>query len=133
MALDRDLEHFLAQERREDAERVQRHDREACRQRGVAWSALGPEPFASRSPQAQRRAALHRLQAYRQWRSSSAGRLLRALSEAQQAAERAHALAETARAAVARNDGRVSVPLDLERHALALLAAVRRARCATDP
>jgi hypothetical protein len=122
-----EFERLRAAEARAETVRAAIHLRETVRQRGVAWSGLGPEPFRRRSPGEINTAAMAMAAALEAWRASRRGRLNAALARVQALARAAHAAAEQAQAALARDaDG--PCPLsELSVHATALLAAAREA------
>ena len=86
----------------EDA-RAAAHTRQAARHRGVCWSACDPGPFQRRAPDSLLRGARALREAYETWQASPAGRLNAVLVRAQTLARAAHAAAETAQAALARD------------------------------
>jgi hypothetical protein len=98
--------------------------------RGVAWSALGVERWAPRPSGVLKAEAASDLEARRAWRASREGRLLKAIAEAQRAAQVAHAVGERARASLNRDPQHdVQALVDgLAGEARALMAAVRAAR-----
>lgn len=125
-----EFEHLRAAEHRAEAVRAAAHAREAARQRGVAWSGLGPGPFRRRSPAEINTAAQAMAAALDSWRASRRGRLNAALARVQALARAAHAAADQAQAALAR-DADAPCPLaELTAHASALLAAAREAMAA---
>jgi len=134
-----DFESVLADERRRDAVRRSLAAREAERFRGVCWSGLGPGPAPPEASEDQLRAvAAARHACLKDWRASRRGRLMAAVSKAQQAAEQAHLASEAARAALARGDGSAhgscrSAADVMEAQARALIAAARAARRALRP
>jgi hypothetical protein len=125
-----ELEHLRAAEHRAEAARAAAHDREATRQHGVSWSGLGAEPFRRRSPGEINTAALGMAAALSAWRASRRGRLNAALVRVQTLARAAHAAADEAQAALAR-DPEACCPLAaLQAHAKALLTAAHEAMVA---
>lgn len=95
---------LLAAEIAAEAARIEHHQRDLARHRGVTWSAMGPTPFESRSPASLHAAAEAQLAARRLWSTSSKGKLLSAIAACQAAAQRAHAVGERARAGAARDE-----------------------------
>lgn len=135
------LAHLLAAEVAADAARIEIRRGDLARHRGVAWSGLGPDPVAPRSPEVLRAAAENRLTARRLRNASPEGQLLAAITACQSAAQKAHAVGERIRAGVARDEPpewrrRVLQELDEEVRALAsgsadACAAIDRADGAT--
>jgi hypothetical protein len=88
--------------------RTRAHARDVEARRGVAWSGLGPEAWRPRSRERVATDAAARLQALQAWRAGARGRLLASVAQAQFAAETAHGVGETVRAALARDpDGEI--------------------------
>jgi hypothetical protein len=125
-----EFERLRAVESRAEAVRAAAHAREAARQRGVSWSGLGPGPFRRRSPGEINTAAQAMASALEAWRASRRGRLNAALARVQALARAAHAAAEQAQAALARDADGPCPLADLAAHATALLAAAREAMAA---
>jgi hypothetical protein len=93
----------------------------------VAWSGLGPGPFRRRSPGEINTAALAMAAALEAWRASRRGRLNAALTRVQTLARAAHAAADQAQAALARDADGPCPLAELTVHAAALLAAAGEA------
>jgi hypothetical protein len=132
-APDSDLTGLLGAERSAEHARRQLHAQDAWRHRGVSWSGLSSGPFEPQSELALQKATEGRLAARQIWRATPAGRFLSAIAQAQQAAEAAHTVGETARASVARNfeaelQTCAAAADELERHAQALITTARLAR-----
>jgi hypothetical protein len=131
--MDPELDRLIALEQAAEQVRACAHDVEAERQRGVAWSGLGPDPIRLRDAPAIAAEAARRLGALQRWRASSPGRLTAALARAQHAAQAVHAAAEAARAALSR-DPHGHPPLEeLRAQVLSLQTAVREAMDAAVP
>ena len=108
-----------------DTARAEAHRREAARHAGVAWSGLAPEPFRGRSPEIRARDAVTHLAALERWRQSSPGRVLAAMTQAEQAVERIRACVARGLAA---SDARCGLALtDLERATAAARSAMEAA------
>src|SRR5689334_2825513 len=86
-----------------EAVRQDIHAREAARHRGVAWSALAPEPPSPASFEILTQRARHAAEARRAWRASASARFVNAIVTGQQAAGLAHQACERARAAWSRD------------------------------
>jgi hypothetical protein len=125
-----EFERLRAAEHRAETVRAAAHAREAGRQRGVAWSGLGPEPYRRRSPGEITTAATAMAAALTAWRASRRGRLNAALVRVQALAKAAHAAADQAQAALARDADGPCPLAELNAHATALLAAAREAMAA---
>jgi len=129
-----EIEASVAQERRLDVATRRSAEQQYERERGVRWSGCGPDPVPSPRSETQiRAAAAARLAGLRAWRSSTKGRLSAAISQAQRAAERAHAVAGAAYGALAREDGGASARCRdaadaIEAQGRDLIAAARAAR-----
>jgi len=101
-----EIDAVIARERRLDAVARRCAEQQFERERGVRWSGCGPDPAPSSRSEAQLRdAAAASLAGIQAWRSSANGRLSAAISQAQRAAERAHAAAGAAYGALTRGDG----------------------------
>src|SRR5689334_7213919 len=125
-----ELDRLHAAEHRAESVRAAAYAREAARQRGVAWSGLGPEPLRRRSAGEITTAATAMAAALADWQASRRGRLNATLVRIQALARAVHAAADQAQAALAR-DADAPCPLaDLNRHAAALPAAAREALAA---
>jgi hypothetical protein len=99
------IETAVAQERSLDAVARRSAEQQHERERGVRWSGCGPDPVPGPRSEAQlREAAAARLARLQAWRASAKGRLSAAVSQAQRAAERAHAAADAALGALARGE-----------------------------
>jgi hypothetical protein len=87
MSVESEFARLLQAEEAAEAARLNAHRHEARRCAGVAWSGLGPEPFASRKPTALCDAAAGRLAALRDRRQTRPGQLLAAMAKAERAVE----------------------------------------------
>lgn len=129
------LAHLLAAEAAADATRIEVRRHDLARQRGVAWSGLGPDPITPRSPEVLRAAAESRLTARRLRNASPEGQILAAISACQSAAHKAHAVGERIRAGVAREEPpewRRRVLQELAEEVRALASGLTDARAAID-
>jgi hypothetical protein len=131
--MDPELDRLTAFEQTAEQVRARAHDVEADRQRGVAWSGLGPDPFRPRDAPALAAEAARRLAALQLWRASSSGRVTAALARTQHAAQAVHAAAEAARAALSRDPHSHPQLEVLRAQVLALQVATREAMDAAVP
>jgi hypothetical protein len=131
--MDSELDRLIALEQAAEQVRARVHSLEADRQRGVAWSGLGPEPLHPRDAPAIAAEAARRLAALQRWRNSSPGRVTAALAKVQHAAQSIHLAAEAARAALSRDPHSHPQLEDLQAQALALQVAARQAMDAALP
>lgn len=95
-------------ELRSEHARRHAHARDVDSLRGVAWSGLGPDAWRPRTADRIATDATERLKSLQAWRTGARGRLLASVAQAQFAAEAAHDVGETVRAALARDpDGEI--------------------------
>ena len=129
----RELERLVAEEHAHEVTRRDVHRRGARRYNGVAWSGMAPDPWPERSREKLQSDAAARLAELVAWRASAEGRLIAAVTAAQQAASRAHTAGDAVRAAVNRNfeserDVCVAAAAAVEREGRRLVTAARAAR-----
>jgi hypothetical protein len=127
-----EFDRLLAEAHRAEQVRQRSHERDAGRQRGVAWSGLGPDVFRSRSDEVLAAEATQRLRMIEAWRTSREGRLLGTLGDVQRAAEAAYAIAEAGRAALARGSAPSQALGGLAAQVAALARAARDAETLMD-